>query len=893
MLLIARTKGPGSLGLALLVAAVSLAALTVRVAPAEAATFTVNTTNDANDGACNSSHCSLREAIIAASSAADLDTISFDLLGPGPHTIRPGSGYPVSNFPVIVDGTTQPGYVGKPIVELDGSLTGPGSIGLNFRGGGSTVRGLVINRFKRQGISLLARGSYVIENNYIGTDMTGTLARGNGEHGITVSREFFANAQNRIVGNVISANVGDGIILGGDGSNVLQGNNVGTDVSGTVTLGNTRHGVWINSPDNLIGGTVAAARNVVSANGTVGIRIGGSGGILTGNVIQGNYIGTNVSGTTALGNGHDGIFTIGSNTTIGGTAAGARNIISASGRNGILIGGASNAADGRGSLVQGNLIGAAADGTTALGNGLALNAGRDSGIDASFAIGTTIGGTAPGAANTIAYSTGPGVLIGAGNNPNLIRNGVLSNSIHSNGALGIDLSPRGVQPNDAGDADRGANELQNYPVLTSASGNTIAGTFNSAANTSFRLELFANREPDPSGNGEGERFLGAMSVTTNGSGNASFSFASPTSFSGQYVSATATDPVNNTSEFSGALFVPGQVPSPSLKLSPPTATNDTGDEHCVTATARDGSGATMAGVTVRFSVSGANSASGSDVTDANGVAGFCYTGTNAGLDTIAAYADTDNDSVQGNGEPADEAFKTYVAPPPEPQAYLLLIDESSIDNGSQPNLFSPTDINDEIATLALRTPLAAFDGARIGLRYTLHTGQVGDEGWLAPKTIPEAWATAGPTLDGTRNFVGNLREPYPHNVGPGLGTADAKGDRESLLDKVPAVTPLRATALGMLAERRAIVCAVVYDSGISVDYGPLSGSLKGENLGTVAFRVLSSTPLLGHSSGSLPEVEVEVLDAGTACEQDLQLFADAPEPKSSSVPYDTGRPTNR
>ena len=130
-------------------------------------------------------------------------------------------------------------------------------------------------------------------------------------------------------------------------------------------------------------------------------------------------------------------------------------------------------------------------------------------------------------------------------------------------------------------------------------------------------------------------------MTTNGSGNASFSFTSPTSVAGQYMSATATDPANNTSEFSGVLFVAGQAPSASVTLSPSTATNDTGDEHCVTATARDGSGSPLANVTVRFSVSGANSASGSDATDSNGVAEFCYTGSNAGLDTIEAYVDTE------------------------------------------------------------------------------------------------------------------------------------------------------------------------------------------------------------------------------------------------------------
>jgi CSLREA domain-containing protein len=888
-----RGQGRGLIGLALLVAALSLAALTVQVASAAAATFTVNTTDDVYDGACTASHCSLREAIDAANESADTDTITFGVPGAGPHTILVLSSPAWWRllFPVIIDGTTQPGYAGTPIIALDGSLSTPAQAGFAFFGGSSTVRGLVVHSFKGAGISLQQKGNYVIEDNYVGTEVTGTLARGNGANGVHVFSQnlpAFDNAGNTIARNVISANGLEGILLGDD-RNVVQGNYIGTDASGTAALGNGRWGIRSSGSDNLIGGTAPGEGNVISANGDDGIEIVGAAAV-QGNVIQGNYIGTNAAGTAALGNRGSGIQTGGDNETIGGTAPGARNIISGNGWNGIHIFGPT-----AGTRVQGNLIGTAVDGTTALGNGLAGSLNLDSGIDVSRAEGTLIGGTAPGAANTIAYSHGDGVRVGtAGAFTFCCGNGILSNSIFSNGGLGIDLrSPAGVTANDPGDDDRGPNEAQNYPVLASASGNTIQGTLSSKANTSFRLEFFANREPDASGHGEGERFLGSTSVTTDGSGNASFSFTSPTPFAGQYVSATATDPANNTSEFSRVLFVAGQTLSPTLTLSPPTATNDTGEEHCVTATARDGSGNPMADVTVRFSVSGANSASGSAETDANGVAEFCYTGTNAGLDTIEAYADTNNDSVQNEGEPADEALKTYVAVvPPEAPPYLLLIDESSIDNGNAPNLFPPTDVNDELAALALRTPLAAFDDENIGRTYTLHTGEVGDEGWFAPKTIPEAWSTAGPTLDGVRNFVGNPREPYPHNVGPGLGTADANGDRESLLDKVPDVTPLRATALGMLAEQNATFCAVVYDSGLSIDYGPLSGSLKGENLGTVAFRVLSSSPLFDHSSGSLPQVQVEVLDAGTVCEQELRLFTDAPEPESSSEPYDTGRPAD-
>ena len=161
-------------------------------------------------------------------------------------------------------------------------------------------------------------------------------------------------------------------------------------------------------------------------------------------------------------------------------------------------------------------------------------------------------------------------------------------------------------------------------------------------------------------------------------------------------------------------------------------------------------------------------------------------------------------------------------------------------------------------------------------RITLHTGEVGDEGWFAPKTILASWDLAGPIIgDGLRNYLA---------AGPGLGTPHADGDREALLDKIPDVTPLRATGLKLLEEQQ--VCAVVYDSDVSINYGPLNGSLKGANLGTVAFVVLSVTKLDGFSSSSLPQVDIKILDADRVCKETLELFKEAPEPTSSSEPFD-------
>jgi hypothetical protein len=197
-------------------------------------------------------------------------------------------------------------------------------------------------------------------------------------------------------------------------------------------------------------------------------------------------------------------------------------------------------------VVQGNLIGTNAAGTAGVGNSK-----QGVWIDGSAA-NNTIGGTAAGAGNTIAYNGWDGVALGgtAGTG-----NAILGNDIYANGQPGIDLGDDGVTINDLGDADGGPNARMNYPVLTdvtwSATNVTIDGTLNSAASTTYRVEFFANTTVDTSGYGEGQTYLGFVDVTTNGSGNASFSrnltVAVP---AGASYTATATDPAGNTSEFS-------------------------------------------------------------------------------------------------------------------------------------------------------------------------------------------------------------------------------------------------------------------------------------------------------------------------------------------------------
>jgi len=239
--------------------------------------------------------------------------------------------------------------------------------------------------------------------------------------------------------------------------------------------------------------------------------------------------------------------------------------------------------------------------------------------------------------------------------------------------------------------------------------------------------------------------------------------------------------------------------------------------------------------------------------------------------------------TSSTGDPDDidasDSVTTQVnEPPPSPdeRALAIVIDEDSIDNGNQPNLFSGDDVNEDLARPGLRSQLPFF-AANVEETIVLYTGQVGDEGWFALTSIPEAWAAAGPTTSGLRNYVGDP-------VGPGLGTGRK---RESLLDKIPGVTPLRAAGLSLLEGRT--VCAVVYDNDVSVNYDPLTGSLKGATLGRIAFRVGSVVPLVHLSSSSLPGVTIEILDADSVCGGPLGLFTDAPAPISSSAPFDTGR----
>ena len=561
---------------ALMVGALVLGA-PAAVVQGAATTFTVNSTGDAGDvnqgdGVCetapSNANCTLRAAIEEANANAGTDTIEFAIpaatdpgcnAGTGVCTVQPTSALPFVTESVIIDAYTQPGAspntntvtsgLGLNTVlkiELDGTNAGASTIGLLITGA-STVRGLAINRFTGGGEAIRSAAANVIEGNFLGTDVTGTVALGNG-WGIVVENASGTTMGGTASGapNLISGNNIDGILILGVSAtaNLIEGNFIGTDISGAAALGNSAAGVKIDdgASNNTVGGTTAGARNVISANGSYGVFIVGPA---TGNSVQGNFIGTDVTGAAVLGNSSTGVLIDGaSNNTIGGTTSGTRNVISANGGGGVVIGGPSS-----GNTVQGNFIGTDATGILDRGNS---NQGVRIVISAS-ASNNTVGGTTAGAGNTISFNSGDGVAADSGTGI-----AILGNSVFSNTGLGIDLSPDGVTPNDAGDGDAGANNLQNFPILTSAvTGGgtiTIGGTLNSAASTDFRVEFFANSACDPSGFGEGETFLGAATATTDSGGTAVFSVGLTKSVSvGAALTATATDPDNNTSEFSACL----------------------------------------------------------------------------------------------------------------------------------------------------------------------------------------------------------------------------------------------------------------------------------------------------------------------------------------------------
>jgi S-layer homology domain/IPT/TIG domain len=495
-------------------------------AGAAAATYTVTAQGESGAG-------SIGQAITNANTNPGLDTIEFDIPGTPPFGVSIFMGIPSITDAVLIDGTTQPGYAGTPLFLIRSGLgQGPGLI-LTATAGGSTIRGLAFADIN-EGIRIEGDGN-TIESCFFGTDVTGMADLGNTGMGINI----LSGDDNLIGGtapaarNLISENDGYGVrVLGGSG-NEIRGNLIGTKLNGTEALGN-QVGVSITGggSDNVVGGTAAGAGNLISGN-TLGIELVG----VTGTLVAGNRIGTDASGSVDIGNG-SGILANTVGLVIGGTTAAARNIISGNGT-GVLLG------SGDDNLIAGNFIGTDAAGTEPLGN--------DSGVMVTSAsvTDTQIGGEGPAEGNVIAFN-GVGIT-------NLgLRTAIRANSIHDNDALGIDHGNPGPTPND-GDFDA----YQNFPILDSVeiSASTVAGGSVrivgslESQNGDFTLDFFANPPcaENPQDFLEGETYLGSAPVTV-AAGVGLFDVTFPVTVApGARISATATNAAGSTSEFSQRL----------------------------------------------------------------------------------------------------------------------------------------------------------------------------------------------------------------------------------------------------------------------------------------------------------------------------------------------------
>jgi len=474
---------------------------------------------------------SLRTAILNANAAGASSTnfIHFNIVGPGPFTISPTAALPPITARVTIDGTTQPGYAGKPSIELDGTSAGNDTSGLYLQSSNCVVRGLAINRFGKEGIRIEGSGSNVIQGNFIGTgpfgtnslgngtgsgafggitilsagnliggtdptnrniisgnnpagiwvvdagngaargnqivgnfiglDVTGTNRLGNTENGIATygDRNTIIGGTNVNARNVISGNYQSGLYLKSDlflginsSSNVILGNFIGTDVSGTKVISNSSDGITLaGATYTMIGGTTAATRNVISGNGGRGIHIDAHGA--TGNVIQGNFIGTDCNGTARMGNAFAGVEILSSsNNIVGGAVAGAGNVISANGLSGMSL----SSSESTGNVVQGNYIGTDVTGTNALGN-------VRGGVYATNVTGNLIGGEVAGAGNIISGNLDNGIWLDANARSNQIKGNLIGSD--STGARRLGNGSSGVR-------------------IFAASSNLVGGTISAARN---------------------------------------------------------------------------------------------------------------------------------------------------------------------------------------------------------------------------------------------------------------------------------------------------------------------------------------------------------------------------------------------------------------------------
>jgi Domain of unknown function (DUF4214) len=414
--------------------------------------------------------------------------------------------------------------------HLDGVLIEGSSANTQF--GGVIPLGNISAGNLKNGVEITdtANGT-VCFNTFCGLPAFSLTPVGNALDGFLITS---TGGNNLLRTNVISGNFANGVHITGSATGVQAAENIiGMNTSGQGSMPNGADGILIdgNTHNNLIGGTQVSVilQNTISSNGANGIAIVGNA---NNNQVFHSFIGTDITGVASFGNAGAGIF-IGGNAqdnTIGGTGLFDQNVISGN-LGGVQLSGASQR-----TTVVGNLIGSDRNGKKALGN-----QGNGIGIVSSN---NQIGGTAAGTGNIVAFNTQNAVLVDAG-----INNGIQGNSVFSNASSGIVLID-------------GGNLNQLAPVLTAAYSPAfdavqVSGTLTAAANTTYTVEFFASPSGAP---GQGQTLLGSLTVTTAANGFVPFVFTSSLpANAGSVVTATATDPNNNTSALSAPLTLGGNA----------------------------------------------------------------------------------------------------------------------------------------------------------------------------------------------------------------------------------------------------------------------------------------------------------------------------------------------
>ena len=530
---------------------------------------------------------------------------------------------------IFIDGNGSNNYIG--LDPTDGSL--------HPQDERNVISGATV-----QNIRISGNGN-TVDGNFIGTDASGTGAATSQSSGINISGSGnligtdSGGVNDGIERNIISGNPGNGVEISGGTGNVVAGNYIGTDPTGTTTanLGNKFAGVFFHNTTS--GNQIL--RNVIDGS-YYGVWMLGSG--VSANVVAGNFIGTDWTGHVALGNLLGIVIGDSTSNQVGGTTPADRNLISGNVAGGVYLSGSSS-----GNQVLGNWIGTDATGQAPLGNGNGVGI-ADSASD------NQIGGTAPGQGNTIAFNFGGGGVTFWETNT-ASGDPIRGNSIHDNGDLGIDLGGDGVTLNGSEPlGGPGPNNWQTFPVLTAAyagASTVVTGTLSSIPCRTFTIDFYSNPAPDPSGYGQGQTYLGSTTVTTDASGNASFTATSlATSSLDQWISATATlttfDANNNptyldTSEFSQDVQAVKAVTTTTLSASANPSVYGQSATFTATVTSTVLGDGTPTG-SVQFVVDGSNF--GEAVNLVNGVATSAAIGSlDAGSHMVTAIYSGDTDFI--------------------------------------------------------------------------------------------------------------------------------------------------------------------------------------------------------------------------------------------------------